>query len=259
MLLAFPGASRACGASCAGTWRVSLVLAACRCAGDPAWEERVERKDVEAAVALLAYFKAHARRVHAEAAVPNPLDLLAAELWELLAESGGRWEGSATELHQVLVERAATAMPERPDELSKLVLRIGERSPVLDVTRRWRKLGGRDGKSSRILRLVAQSPENAVDPVVTVVTDPDRDNGDYGDNAVCAQRRPATAERDYSDNTNNTSLDDESRESATRHNGTDGDSSESAVNSFQAGEPTVDDTGNAKPDHPTDGRTRFTL
>ncbi len=114
--------------------RLSLVLAVCRCAEGGVREERVEREDVEAASALLAYFAAHARRVYEELSAPDPLDLLAAELRDLLEESGGGWEGSATDLHEALGEREAAGFPERPEELSKLALRIGERSPVLDVS-----------------------------------------------------------------------------------------------------------------------------
>ncbi len=85
--------------------RLSLVLAVCRCAESGVREERIEREDVEAASALLDYFAAHARRVYEELSASDPLDLLAAELRDLLEASGGGWEGSATELYEALGER----------------------------------------------------------------------------------------------------------------------------------------------------------
>jgi len=54
-------------------------------------------------------------------------------LRDLLEETGGRWEGSATDLNKVLEERESSHLPPRPEELSKLVLRIGERSPTLET------------------------------------------------------------------------------------------------------------------------------
>ena len=114
--------------------RLSLILAVCRCANAGVREERIEREDVEAAAKLLEYFKVHAKRVYAELRAPDPLDLLAMELRGFLEEAGRWWEGSATELYQKLEEREAAGLPERPEELSKLVLRIGERSPALEVS-----------------------------------------------------------------------------------------------------------------------------
>ena len=180
-----------------GTWsklrgylaRLSLVIAVCRCAQSPAWEERVELGDVEAATKLLGYFKAHARRVYAELSAPDPLELLAAELRDLLEETGGRWEGSATELYQALEEREAASLPDRPEELSKLALRIGERSVALEVRQGWRKVGGRKGSSSRVLKLALNehAVRNAVGPVVTVDPRPVGDNGDNGNNGANAR------------------------------------------------------------------------
>jgi hypothetical protein len=160
--------------------RLSLVLAVCRCVeNDLLKEERVEAVDVENATHLLAYFKVHARRVYAEVSAPDPLDLLAAGLRSLLEEGNGRWEGSATELHGALDERGTAGLPKRPEELSKLVLRIGDRSPALEARQGWRKVGGREGRSSRILRLALK---DAVVPVVTVGPSPNRQQGDNGTN-----------------------------------------------------------------------------
>ncbi|MEW6637381.1 MAG: DUF3987 domain-containing protein, partial [Actinomycetota bacterium] len=188
--------------------RISLVLAVCRCCETGSREERIEAEDVEAASRLLDYFKAHARRVYVELSAPDPLDLLAGELRDLLEESGGRWEGSATDLHRALDEREAASLPGRPEELSKLVLRIGERSPVLEARQGWRKTGGREGKSRRVLKLAlvepAQEPtKSAVDPVVAVDPVSEGDNGNNGDNGKNSTVDPYETEGDNSDNGNN--------------------------------------------------------
>ena len=160
--------------------RLSLVFAVCRCVAGGLREERIEAEDVEAAAKLLDYFKAHAWRVYGELSAPDPLDLLAAELRDLLEKTGGRWEGSATELHQTLDERAVMDLPERSEELSKLVLRIRERSPALEVSQGWRKVGGRKGNSKRVLKLALK---NAVGPVVTVDPETGGDNGTNSNNS----------------------------------------------------------------------------
>lgn len=179
--------------------RISLVLAVCRCVETDTKDERVEVGDIEAASKLLGYFAAHARRVYAELSAPDPLDLLAADLRDLLEESGGGWEGSATDLLDALGEREALNLPERPEELSKLALAIGERSPALTVSQGWRKVGGRKGRSKRVLKLslTTKTPENAVGPVVTVdpqAKTPPRDNGTNGNNGNLARDRNETAE-----------------------------------------------------------------
>ena len=178
--------------------RLSLVLAVCRCAGSPAWEERVQGEDVEAAAKLLSYFKAHARRVYAELSTPDPLDLLATQIGELLREAGGQWEGSATDLYRMLGEREFVSLPERPDELSKLALRIGERSVALEVRQGWRREGGREGRSRRVLKLELRDhkPENGVGGVVAVDPEPldtAGDNATNTDNTICSRNEHDTA------------------------------------------------------------------
>ena len=158
--------------------RLSLVLAMCRCATGRVTEERVEHGDVEAAEQLLTYFKAHARRVYTELGAPDPIDLLAGELRGLLEDIGGQWEGSATDLHQVLLGRKISGLPDRPAELSKLVLRVDERSSRLNVHQGWRRIADQQGAPRRVLRLTLAeaTPENAVDAVDVVDDTPVRVN-----------------------------------------------------------------------------------
>jgi hypothetical protein len=78
-------------------------------------------------------------------------------LREFLEESGGRWEGSATELWEALSDRGIEGLPANPDNLSVKVLSIASRSRgVLRAETGWR------GKR-RVLRL--QLPKNGVGSV----------------------------------------------------------------------------------------------
>ena len=169
--------------------RLSLILAVCRCATTRAMEERIEREDIEMASRLLDYFKAHAGRVYAALSDPDPLDLLAADLRAFLEQAGGSWEGSAAELRLLLSERQTPSLPDRPNELAKLVLKIGDRSSALRARQGWRKSGGRAGTSRRVLKLALArtGATNVVVPVVPVGPAPARDNGDNSDNDVLSQ------------------------------------------------------------------------
>ncbi len=104
--------------------RLALILAMCR------GHERVEAEDVENAKKLVDYFASMTRRAHAGLYGEQPVDRLAADLHRFLLDRGGAWEGTATELFEQL---DSDALPGRPDELSKKVLAIGSRSPILKV------------------------------------------------------------------------------------------------------------------------------
>jgi putative DNA primase/helicase len=126
--------------------RLSLILALSRVV-DSGERERVEPRDVLAGSVLVDYFKAHARRVFAELHGADPTDSLAVTLREFLEESGGRWEGTATELREALSERRAEGLPANPDNLSVKVLSIASRSKeAMRAERGWK------GKH-RVLRL----------------------------------------------------------------------------------------------------------
>src|SRR5215207_3696705 len=83
--------------------RISLVLALSRSVehNEP---EQVEEEDVKNAARIVAYFKAHARRVYGELRATTPEDLLAGEVWDFLQDHDGEWSGSATELYEELKE-----------------------------------------------------------------------------------------------------------------------------------------------------------
>ena len=116
---------------------------------------------------LMNYFKAHARRVHVDLHGQNTDDLLAKDLAEFLEEHDGEWKDEPSVLHEELKKRKSEALPDRPDELSKMVLAISERGTWLKAERRWGKKGG---ESRRMLHC---SFRNGVDGVVGVDQQPD--------------------------------------------------------------------------------------
>jgi hypothetical protein len=125
--------------------RLSLVLALSRVAGSNE-KEQVEPRDVFAASVLINYFKAHTRRVFAELHGADPMDSLAVALSEFLKEHGSQWEGTATELFEVLSERQVVGLPGSPGKLVAKVLAIAGRSKAVQVEKGWR------GKN-KVLRL----------------------------------------------------------------------------------------------------------
>ena len=113
--------------------RLSLILAMARIA--ELWdrgnlvEEAVTEKDMMGAIALIAYFKNHLRRVYTGLYGDSPSDRLAADLREFLKERDGVWEGIASELHTAL---SSDHKPERPEDLAKVIRAISKRSALLE-------------------------------------------------------------------------------------------------------------------------------
>jgi hypothetical protein len=167
--------------------RLSLILALSRVVESDDREE-VEPRDVLAASVILDYFKAHARRVFAELHGADLMDALAAALREFLEEYGGKWEGTATELWDVLSKRRTGGLPGNPDNLAVKVLAIASRSKrALRAERGWR------GKK-RVLRL--QLPKNGVGSVggvgekVSVTNTTDTDPEDASAKTATIRREP---------------------------------------------------------------------
>jgi hypothetical protein len=142
--------------------RLSLILALCRTT-ESEGKEQVEAKDVLAAWALLEYFKAHARRVYVGLHGRAPEDQLGLELARFLREHGGEWKDEPNLLHQELMSRGSEIVPERPDELSKLVLALSARSTWLKAEQGWKR--NHESKSRRAIHLCFR---NGVDGVVGV-------------------------------------------------------------------------------------------
>ena len=118
--------------------RLSLILALCRVA-EQGGEERVEARDVVMASGLVDYFKAHAHRVHVGLHGHDAQDLLAKDLAEFLRERGGEWKDEPNVLHEELTKRKSEAVPERPDELSKMVYAISGQGTWLKAEPGWKK------------------------------------------------------------------------------------------------------------------------
>ena len=117
--------------------RLILILATAR-AVDENTAERVEARDVLAAVVLLDYFKNHARRVYVGLHGDDPDDHLAADIAVFLKERGGAWEGQPAELHAQL---ESDYKPDRANELTKRLKAIVAKTPGLDFEtgERWDK------------------------------------------------------------------------------------------------------------------------
>jgi hypothetical protein len=130
--------------------RLTLILALCRVA-DKGGDEQVEASDVLLASGLLEYFKAHARRVHVGLHGHNGEDLLASELAQFLREHDGEWKDEPNVLQEELKRRKSEALPERPDELSKMVYAISDRGTWLKAKPGWKK--NEEGQSRRTIHL----------------------------------------------------------------------------------------------------------
>jgi hypothetical protein len=107
--------------------RLTLIVATARAAHEGA-PERGESRDVLAAMALLDYFKNHARRVCAKLHGENPDERLAEDVARFLAVHNRCWKGHPAELHEQL---DSDYKPSRPDELTKRLKVIANRYPSM--------------------------------------------------------------------------------------------------------------------------------
>jgi hypothetical protein len=121
--------------------RFSLVLALVRAVEEGAPEE-IRTCDLGHAWALVRYFVAHAKKVHADLRGRGRGADLARALGELLAEAGGEWEGPASELFDALGEMGhGDALPKVPDSLTEMVMEAARKTPALVAERK--RSGGR--------------------------------------------------------------------------------------------------------------------
>jgi hypothetical protein len=132
--------------------RITLILAACRFALDGGAAERVEAEDVLRAVALTDYFKEQARRVFGALGGQDPRNRLLEDCARFVAERGGSWKGTATDLHEQL---ASNHKPDRPNELSKFLKEAAEYEPGFSYESETERFKGEEGewKSRRVLAL----------------------------------------------------------------------------------------------------------
>ena len=132
--------------------RLTLIIAACRFVEDGV-AERVEQEDVLRAVLLVEYFKAQARRVFGALHGFDSRSRLVEDVARFVADQGGVWTGTPTDLHQQL---GSLFKPQRPDELSKFIQGAAEEeSGLLCESNMERLKDPEDGewKSRRVLTL----------------------------------------------------------------------------------------------------------
>jgi hypothetical protein len=131
-----------------GTWpklassqlaRLSLLFSLCRVVWNDE-PETVTEEDVEGAVRVIDYFKSHARRAHFALYPETEEERLLQAVGDLLAERDDHWRATLPEIRDALQAKldewnVATNLPERNDELTKELLRIGETDDSLSVKR----------------------------------------------------------------------------------------------------------------------------
>jgi hypothetical protein len=134
------------------TLRIMLIIACCRFT-DAGVAERVEPDDVLRAVALMDYFKEQARRVFGKLRGYDRRKRLLEDASRFVAEHGGLWTGTPTELHQ---QFQSDHKPERADELSKFIKEAAEDEEGFihaSETERYKDEDSGEWKSRRVLTL----------------------------------------------------------------------------------------------------------
>jgi hypothetical protein len=133
------------------TLRIMLILACCRFV-ESGHAERVETEDVLRAVRLIDYFKEQARRVFGSLRGFDPKKRLLEDVGAFVAQAGGVWVGTATELHQ---QFSSPHKPERADELSRFIKEAAEDEEGFTYASETERYKDEDGewKSKRVLTL----------------------------------------------------------------------------------------------------------
>lgn len=147
------------------TARIALLFALAR-NPDESTGEIVSGEDVDRAARVTDYFAAHARKVQdaLRREKEGKEERILRVLSELLDEYGnrdgygGRWRVATAKLRVLLLERSVYDVPERPEELTKLLTDIAERTPGLSV-----ESGKRIGGAERGLEII-RALSSAVPP-----------------------------------------------------------------------------------------------
>jgi hypothetical protein len=115
--------------------RIALVISMTRIAelknrGTVLGAEYVTEEDMHSAIMLLDYFKNHIRRLYTGLYSDNPRDRLAEDLRDFLVNEGSLWEGTASELYEVL---PSEHKPERVKDFGKAIRAIAKQSALLEL------------------------------------------------------------------------------------------------------------------------------
>ena len=77
---------------------------------------------------------------------------------ELLEENGGKWKGQPQELLETLEDTTSAILPERPDELTKRLLKLSETERTFVVGRTRKRAEEGSAKVVRWLKLTLREP-----------------------------------------------------------------------------------------------------
>lgn len=146
--------------------RLSLIMALSR-VKEPGWVSSrllaVTEADVVAAAKLIAYFKAHARRVYARLHGGKPEEPLLSALDKFLCEQGGYWEGMTSDLYSILKALSVSGLHGGEGPFGKW---LGSLTPEDGI---WVERGQK-GKSP-IVKLTRSAAEVAGDGTITETRD----------------------------------------------------------------------------------------
>ena len=128
--------------------RLALIIGVARIAEAEDAVERITAEDMTNALRLLDYFKATTRKVYGQLFEASPDEVLAADLVTALTESGYKFFGTISDLHDSLT---SSALPDSLEALGHAVRRIAQKSP--DLTLETHRTG-----DSRMITLTLEQP-----------------------------------------------------------------------------------------------------
>jgi hypothetical protein len=142
--------------------RLSLILAMCRAVSEDTATDRVEGRDVFAALGLVKFFKSHARRVYAMLYGEVPQEVLTYDAAAFLAARGGTFEGTPEELFLAFESRHKPAKAEwltrKLESIEEIRVETGHASVKAEHTKTGRS-------TARFIKLALENGVNGVNGV----------------------------------------------------------------------------------------------
>lgn len=94
--------------------------------------EEITREDMENAISLLEFFKAHAKRVFGVLQEVDPQEIFGADLKDFLeAQEGRMWRSSPTDMLEALDAAGVAHLPSDPSLLTRQIKELAKRTPIL--------------------------------------------------------------------------------------------------------------------------------